>query len=72
MRAVKKYALYLLLGFFLLVLALDVWGYLTLGSLTPGTSPTRDERANAVVMVFGATGSVGDGLLKAVLEDPDV
>jgi len=72
MRAVKKYALYLILGFFLLVLALDVWGYLTLGSLTPDTSPVRDGRANSVVMVFGATGSVGDGLLKAVLQDPGV
>jgi len=72
MRALKKYALYLILGFFLLVLALDVWGYLTLGSLTPDTSPVRDGRANSVVMVFGATGSVGDGLLKAVLEDPGV
>ena len=72
MRTLRKYALYLLLGFFLLVVALDVWGYLTLGSLTPATDPVRDERANEVVMVFGATGSVGDGLLKAVLEDPGV
>ena len=72
MRALRKYAIYLILGFFLLVLALDVWGYLTLGSLTPDTSPVRDGRANSVVMVFGATGSVGDGLLKAVLQDPGV
>jgi uncharacterized protein YbjT (DUF2867 family) len=31
-----------------------------------------DEHANQVVMVFGATGSVGDGLLKAAMADPDV
>ena len=28
--------------------------------------------ANRVVMVFGATGPVGDGLLKAAIEDPEV
>ncbi len=39
MRAAHKYALYLLLGFLLLVVALDVWGYLTLGSLFGGPRP---------------------------------
>ncbi len=63
-------------GLFLLLLAAvligNLWGYLTLGSLTPANTPDRDPNANAVVMVFGATGSVGDGLLKAALNDPEV
>jgi len=72
MTKIKKLALYLLLGFILLVVALDVWGYLTLGTITPATDQARDNSANQVVMVFGATGSAGDGLLKAAIEDPQV
>lgn len=61
-----------LLGFLLLIVALDIWGMLSLGSITPSLNPERDQNANKVVMVFGATGSVGDGLLKAAVEDPNV
>ena len=56
----------------LLVIALDIWGFATLGSITLESNPAIDEDANKVVMVFGATGSVGDGLLKAAVEDPNV
>jgi hypothetical protein len=57
----------------LLALALlNGWGYLTLGTLQPSSAPVRDAHANRVVMVFGATGSVGDGLLEAAMVDPQV
>ncbi len=72
MRAAKKIAIALLAGLLLLIVALDIWGALTLGSITPAANPVIDEDANKVVMVFGATGSVGDGLLEAAVEDPDV
>lgn len=72
MKIIAKIVLFLLLGFLLLVLAFDVWGFLTLGSLTPQEPGQRDDNANRVVMVFGATGSVGDGLLKAAIESPEV
>lgn len=72
MKFVKWLILYPILALLLLVLALDIWGYLTLGTIEPQKNPTRDEQANRVVMVFGATGSVGDGLLKAAIEDPNV
>jgi uncharacterized protein YbjT (DUF2867 family) len=67
-----KIALYVVVGFLLLVAAFDVWGLLTLGTLEPDLQAARDPDANRVVMVFGATGSVGDGLLKAAMEDPQV
>jgi hypothetical protein len=51
---------------------LDAWGYLTLGTLEPSGDSVRDPHANRVVMVFGATGSVGDGLLEAAMADPRV
>ncbi|MBE9540513.1 MAG: hypothetical protein IMF06_15630 [Proteobacteria bacterium] len=59
-----------MIGFFALVAASDIWGYLTLGAITPAEDAARAKNANRVVMVFGATGSVGDGLLKAAIEDP--
>lgn len=68
----KKLALVFVVGLVLLVVALDIWGALTLGTIRPAENPLVDEQANNVVMVFGATGSVGDGLLKAAVEDPDV
>lgn len=55
-----------------LVVALDIWGYLTLGSITPQEPGQRDPLANQVVMVLGASGSVGDGLLKAAMDAPEV
>ena len=54
------------------VVALDIWGFATLGNISLESNPPIDEDANKVVMVFGATGSVGDGLLKAAEEDPNV
>jgi hypothetical protein len=72
MKVAKKLLLYLLAGLFLLVAAFDIWGFFTLGTIVPETEPVRDVNANRVVMVFGATGSVGDGLLKAAIEDPNV
>lgn len=72
MKLVKKLALFLLSIFVLLIVAFDLWGFLTLGTMTPATDQIRDDNANQVVMVFGATGSAGDGLLKAAIEDPQV
>ncbi len=63
-------------GFFLLLLialvGLNIWGRATLGTYQPAADAARDPTANRVVMVFGATGSVGDGLLKAAMQDPQV
>jgi len=72
MKIAKKLGLFLLLSFLVVVAAFDIWGFFTLGTLTPTADPVRDKNANQVVMVFGATGSVGDGLLKAAIEDPEV
>jgi hypothetical protein len=72
MRIIKRIASFLVLGILLLIVAFDIWGFATLGRITPALDPARDDDANKVVMVFGATGSVGDGLLKAAVEDPDV
>ncbi len=72
MNVFTKISAAAVLGVALLVAAFDLWGFLTLGTLTPDEESTRDTNANAVVMVFGATGTVGDGLLKAAIEDPKV
>lgn len=72
MSVTKKIALVGLVGLSLLVVSFNLWGYLTLGTLTPAEESARDPRANTVVMVFGATGTVGDGLLKAAVDDPNV
>lgn len=72
MKIIGKIIGFSLIGFLLLVLAFDIWGYLTLGTITPAEPPQLKEGANRVVMVFGATGSVGDGLLKAAIEAPGV
>lgn len=72
MRIIKKLSALGLLGFLLLILAFDIWGFSTLGNITPQDDAVRDSNANKIVMVFGATGSVGDGLLKAAIEDPEV
>lgn len=72
MRIIRNILLYTLLTFLLLIVGFDLWGRMTLGTLEPDPTAVRDPQANAVVMVFGATGSVGDGLLKAAMEDPQV
>lgn len=69
MSILRRTLLFLLLALLALVAAFNIWGFATLGSLTPAQDPLRDPDANRVVMVFGATGSVGDGLLKAAMED---
>lgn len=72
MKFPTKLLLSVLLGMLPLLAALDIWGYLSQGSITPALQPTLDPQANRVVMVFGATGSVGDGLLRAAMDDPEV
>ena len=72
MKVFKKLALATLLILALVIAAFNIWGFVTLGTMEPSANTTRDEQANRVVMVFGATGSVGDGLLKAAMEDPEV
>ena len=69
MKLLIKVLLALLLALVLLLIVFNLWGRLTLGTVTPATNPERDPDANAVVMVFGATGSVGDGLLKEDFTD---
>jgi hypothetical protein len=68
----KKIILVLTGGLLLMFVALDIWGALTLGKITPDPHAAREALANRVVMVFGATGSVGDGLLKAAIQDQSV
>src|SRR5210317_1420485 len=72
LRVIKKVILFLLLGLLLVIVGFNIWGFTTLGTISPATDPVHDADANRVVMVFGATGSAGDGLLKAALEDPKV
>jgi uncharacterized protein YbjT (DUF2867 family) len=71
-KVLIKLALILVTLVVLLLVALNLWGAMTLGTLDPDPDAPRDNSANAVVMVFGATGSVGDGLLKAAMQDPEV
>jgi FlaA1/EpsC-like NDP-sugar epimerase len=71
--AILKYVLlYPALVLLAILAGLNIWGALTLGTLEIDLDSDRNKAANRTVMVFGATGSVGDGLLKAVLEDEDV
>lgn len=72
MKVIKRSLQILFIGFCLLIIGYSVWGYATLGTITPAATAERDPLANRVVMVFGATGSVGDGFLKAALADPQV
>ncbi len=68
----SRVALGLLLLLLLALLILNIWGRATSGQYQPAVDAVRDAGANRVVMVFGATGSVGDGLLKAAMQAPDV
>jgi len=72
MKLLGKLALFAVAALALLIVGLNIWGYATLGTLQPADGEPRNSAANRVVMVFGATGSVGDGLLKAAMEDPEV
>lgn len=58
--------------FALLIIGFNMWGAATLGSIDVAANPERNADANAVVLVMGATGSAGDGLLKAAIEDRNV
>lgn len=60
------------LAFAAIVIGLNVWGLATLGTITPDPDAVRDDTANRVVLVSGATGSVGDALLKTAIDDPHV
>lgn len=68
----KKIILVLVATLFLLILGFNIWGAATLGTLKPEEDAFRSATANKVVMVTGATGSVGDGLLQAAMLDPEV
>ena len=72
MKLLAKLALFTVALLLLAIVAFDIWGYATLGTLTPASDEPRNNNANRVVLVSGATGSVGDGLLKAAMEDPQV
>ena len=72
MDMAKKLLFYVLPGLLLVLVVFDIWGFLTLGTIAPSPDAARDSSANQVVMVFGATGSVGDGLLEAAMNDPQV
>lgn len=72
MTWLRRLLVYPVIAFLVLLAGFNVWGALTLGTLTPADNAVIDPAANRVVMVFGATGSVGDGLLKAAMEDPSV
>ena len=72
MSLLKRILQVLAAGIALVIVGFNLWGAVTLGSLTPDPDAFRDPEANCVVMVFGASGSVGDGLLKAAMEDTEV
>ncbi|WP_101756910.1 hypothetical protein [Oceanicoccus sp. KOV_DT_Chl] len=67
-----KLAVIMLTVFIALIVGFNVWGAATQGSLDPAVNAERDAGANRVVMVFGASGSAGGGLLKAAIEDAEV
>lgn len=72
MKWLKILGLALLGSFVLMMIGFNLWGMLTLGTVTPDPESPFQANANKVVMVFGATGSAGDGLLKAAMEDTSV
>ncbi|MEM1155563.1 MAG: hypothetical protein AAGI44_15620, partial [Pseudomonadota bacterium] len=61
----KRLVLIIIALLVLAIVVFNLWGFLTLGTLEPGQGDPYDPRANNVVLVSGANGSVGDGLLKA-------
>ncbi|MEM8497383.1 MAG: hypothetical protein AAF542_05120 [Pseudomonadota bacterium] len=68
----KKILLSIITIFASLIIGFNIWGAATLGTIDIAHSAERDDNANAVVLVMGATGSAGDGLLKAAIEDKQV
>lgn len=71
-KILKTLLLGLVALFVLLLVGLNIWGLVTLGTVSPDPNAVRDPQANRVVLVTGATGSVGDGLLKAAMADGEV
>ncbi|MFT6006722.1 MAG: hypothetical protein ACI9SX_001702 [Pseudoalteromonas tetraodonis] len=71
-KFIKILLLSLVALFALLLVGLNIWGLVTLGTVSPDPEAARDPQANKVVLVTGATGSVGDGLLKAAMADGQV
>ena len=69
---IKKLLLVLAACFVLLLVGFNIWGAMTLGKHSPVQGGERYADASKVVMVFGATGSVGDALLKAAMLDEEV
>lgn len=72
MSILTKSVSLIFIAFAALIVAFNLWGAVTLGKITPAENAERDSTANRVVAVFGGTGSVGDGFLKAALADPEV
>jgi uncharacterized protein YbjT (DUF2867 family) len=72
MKLAKRLAKIFIGSLIVLIGAVNLWGALTMGTIVPAANPELDPTANRVVMVFGATGSVGDGLLKAALNSSEV
>ncbi len=68
----KKILLSVLAIFAALIIGFNIWGAATLGTIEVAANAERDDNANKVVLVMGATGSAGDGLLKAAIEDAQV
>ena len=72
MNILKRAAQVSAVALLVLIAGLTLWGRLGQGSLVPAPDARYHPDANRVVMVFGATGTVGDGLLKAAMEAPHV
>lgn len=68
----KKLLIYPLLLLALVIIGFNIWGLFTQGTYTPAANPVIADEANRVVIVFGATGSVGNALLKSAMIAPDV
>ncbi len=68
----KKVLLFIVALFAALIIGFNIWGGATLGTIDVAQNPERNNDANAVVLVMGATGSAGDGLLKAAIDDSRV
>ncbi|MEM7158230.1 MAG: NAD(P)H-binding protein [Myxococcota bacterium] len=54
----------------LMVVGMIVYGFIP--GRTPAADPSLDSARHRVVAVFGASGTVGDGVLEALLADPGV
>ena len=56
-----------------IIFLLYVWQFIVnSGDDMPGSSADMDTTRHSSVAMFGATGTIGDGILKALIDDPDV